>query len=293
MERFYRFGPVRICFRNFPHDGNWPFWEWKPDPWRAEDGEADFEIFYGTENFVKADQLLSEETTASCRRAYYLQEGGELLWQHLCLATGTVLLQLVLDAEGKRIFVTRDDTATYGIAAFEALTFLIFYAMLSRGILSLHGVLLEHNGNGFCICAPSGAGKTTHARLWRDHRNALILNSDRTTCFLDGDAWTAFGTPWCGTGGEAVNRNVPLKAVVILRRGVGNRAFPASASELFNLVLPHLAYPVRTATSAPRMLELLDKLLERVPVFVMECTPDEEAVAVLEKALEDCLDGTD
>lgn len=287
MDRFYQIGPARVCFRGFPHHGDWPFWEWKPEPWSAEEAKADLEILYDPAPTVKAEVLLSEERTSSCHRAYFLQSDGGLLWQHTDLPSGKVRLQLVLDAEGNCLRVIRDDTETHGIAAFEALTFLVFYAMLYRGVLTLHGALVEQEGRGFCICAPSGMGKTTHARLWRDHRNALILNSDRTTCFFDGKQWIAFGTPWCGTGGEAINRKVPLVAVVILNRGKCDRVSLATGEALLNLVLPNLTYPVRTEATTLLMLELLDRLLDQVPVLTMECTPRESAVEALENALKE------
>ena len=287
MEHFYEFGPARVRFRDFPRNGSWPFWEWKAEPWTAAAGDAHLEVLYEPKRFAKAGEMMHEECTPSCHRAYFIQPDGGLLWQHTDLPSGRVQLQMVLEADGTHLYLTRDETQTCGLASFEALTFLMFYAFLSRGVLTLHGALVEQEGRGFCICAPSGMGKTTHARLWRDHRNALILNSDRTTCFLDGKQWIAFGTPWCGTGGEAINRKVPLVAVVILNRGKCDRVSPATGEALLNLVLPNLAYPVRTEATTLLMLELLDRLLDQVPVLRMECMPRESAVEALENALKE------
>jgi hypothetical protein len=125
-------------------------------------------------------------------------------------------------------------------------------------------------------------GKTTHARLWRDHKNALILNGDRAACFHQQGQWFGFGTPWCGTSGEYLNRCVPLQAVVILQRGAENRV---SAAEGMSL-LSHGVYPTWDCAATETMLSLLDRFLEQIPVLRLECTPDAAAVDVLYQALE-------
>ena len=147
--------------------------------------------------------------------------------------------------------------------------------------------------SGFPFCAPSGEGKTTHAGFWREKKNALILNGDRASCFFDNDRLIAFGTPWCGTSGEALCRSVPLKAVVVLRRGTENRVRPVTGARALDLVLPNLAYPAREAETTLLALELLDRVLEKVPCFLLECTPDAEAAEVLDKALKEGFYGND
>ena len=65
----------------------------------------------------------------------------------------------------------------------------------------LHGVLMEWQGKGIILTASSGTGKTTHARLWREYENALIINGDRVLIRKEEGQWYAFGTPWSGSSG--------------------------------------------------------------------------------------------
>jgi hypothetical protein len=146
------------------------------------------------------------------------------------------------------------------MAALEALTFFVLPMLLVKKILTFHGVLLEHQGQGILVCAPSGVGKTTHARLWREHKNALILNGDRSPCYQKDGTWVAFGTPWCGTSGENVNRQVPVKALVLLRRGQQDQIVPMTAMEILTQVL-ELAICPAWPGFRERVLELLDGFL--------------------------------
>ena len=280
MEQFYRFGPVSVRFRELPHYPNWPFWRWKLDPFQTEGRLPDVTVSY--EPVSIEPQGLPVWTDDTAGREIYLQEDGTLLWQHTNPASGQLLLQFTVCPDWQTITLRADYSATMGMGAFESLTFLIFHAFLRRNVLTFHGALVEQNGRGFLLCADSGVGKTTHARLWRDHKNALVLNGDRATCYQHEGRWFGFGTPWCGTSGEYLNRQVPLQAVVILQRGKENRVSAANAMDL----LSHGVYPNWDLKSTEHMLELLDSFLEKIPVLLLECTPEPDAVETLYKALE-------
>ena len=67
-----------------------------------------------------------------------------------------------------------------------------------------------------------------------------------------------------------------------MRRGKENRVSAASAMEL----LSHGVYPNWDLKSTERMLALLDSFLKKIPVLLLECTPEPDAVEALYKALE-------
>ncbi|MGN0644691.1 MAG: hypothetical protein ACI4JH_07025, partial [Gemmiger sp.] len=140
-------------------------------------------------------------------------------------------------------------------------------------------------GQAFAVCAPSGTGKTTHARLWRDSKNALILNGDRAVVGKSGAGWTAYGTPWSGTSGEQINRHAPLKALVVLERAPQNSVERLQGLSAFGSVLPHLLYPAWDKPLAVTAIDGLNDLLETVPVYRLRCRPDAGAVDVLCRAL--------
>lgn len=286
MDKLYKIGPAILAFQSFPHNNLWPFREWKLDSYSIDTGNPDIVVKYDITPIKPGSTPLQTENSLHVRREMYELPDGSILWQQLNLPLEELQLQFVMSPNGRQITLTYDNTPTLGIGALESLTFLIFYAFLYHQILSFHGVLIEEGGNGFLLCAPSGEGKTTHARMWRDYKNALILNGDRATCFFDGHQWMGFGTPWCGTSGEYINRQVPIKAIVILSRGVENQAFPVNGPSLLDYVLPHVLCPSWNRDFTEKMLTLLDEFLKRVPVLHLQCTADIQAVDVLKNAME-------
>lgn len=156
---------------------------------------------------------------------------------------------------------------------------------MHNGRLTFHAALVEYRGSAFAVCAASGTGKTTHARLWRDCAGALILNGDRAVCAPTETGWAAFGTPWSGTSGEQIARRAPLRALVVLERAEENTVRRLEPSEAFAALLPHLLYPLWDRALAERALALTDDLLRRLPVYRLRCRPDEQAAAVLRRAL--------
>ena len=196
------------------------------------------------------------------------------------------MLCFSVDASWQTVSLMEDNTGSAGNAAFLWLTMMLPGACLKHGVLTFHGALVEYGGQAFAVCADSGVGKTTHARLWRDCKNALILNGDRAVCRETDGVWTAYGTPWSGTSGEQINRSAPLRALVVLERGGRNEAARLSLPETLPAILPHLLYPGWDRELSERAMERLDSLLCAVPVIRLRCRPDTEAVDVLCRALE-------
>ena len=284
MEKFYKLGPVILCMRNWPRDIRWPFAGWKLDAYATPAAPADILVEYNPAfSMEETDQWRVLEDSATAKRMEQHHANGWMLWKQV--GSDGSLLQFAICPEESRIVLVKDTTNSCGMAALEALTFFIFPLLWKHNILSIHSVLLEHNGQGILVAAPSGTGKTTHARLWRDTKNALILNGDRAACYQKDGKWMAFGTPWCGTSGEHINRCVPVCALVLLRQGQENRILPVGSMEMLAQIMPLLWQPLSPNIQG-NILELLDAFLKAVPVVGLACTPDADAVDTLETYLE-------
>ena len=150
----------------------------------------------------------------------------------------------------------------------------------------LHGVLMEWQGKGIILTASSGTGKTTHARLWREYENALIINGDRVLIRKEEGQWYAFGTPWSGSSGECVNRKVSLDAVVFLNRGQINEVYPVSPIQGMEKILPRIIAPKWHEKYSLMAIDLAIKCLEEIPLYELYCRPDAESVCTLKQALQ-------
>ena len=67
--------------------------------------------------------------------------------------------------------------------------------LLERQAVLLHASQAVLNGRGILFTAPSGTGKTTQARLWRDTLGADIVCNDRVILRRHAEGWRSYGFP--------------------------------------------------------------------------------------------------
>lgn len=275
----------------------WSIWTWKLDAFsiKEQDGQdktIDIEISLDKQkhkldyNLEELKLLYKEHTGLFCRKVYQLR-ASQTLWMFTGLneEKPEIFVSYIVNAQWNKIHLLQDNTETQGQAAFEYLAQMMPGVLAKQQMLTIHSALIEYQGVAFAVCAPSGVGKTTHARLWRDEKNALILNGDRTVCKKVDDQWIAYGTPWSGTSGEQINRQAPLKAVVVLKRSEENKVQKLSAMDAFREIFPQLMYPSWNQELTGIIMDILNQLLEDMPVYCLYCRPDREAVEVLEREI--------
>lgn len=158
--------------------------------------------------------------------------------------------------------------------------------LLPKKAALMHASHIDINGFSVLFTAPCGTGKSTQAELWRVHRNAEVVNGDKAGVFLkDGKAF-ACGVPFCGTSGICKNRNLPLKAIVVLSQGKENRVKHLTGFEALQGVINNLYLDFLAPGERQMCIDFVIELLEQVNVFSLQCTPDERAVEELEKVLD-------
>lgn len=152
--------------------------------------------------------------------------------------------------------------------------------------VTLHGVLLEDQGKGIVISAPSGIGKSTHAHFWQERYRALILNGDRVVCQKKDGKWIGYGTPWCGTSGEYINRDVEIKAVVSLERGGQNSVERIGVLETFMKMHSNLIVPPWDPQMANAGFALFEEMMPEVPFYALKCRPEEASAEILKREID-------
>ncbi len=153
-------------------------------------------------------------------------------------------------------------------------------------VFLLHAAVIEADGMGYAFFAPSGTGKSTHIRLWRTRfgKAVNIVNGDKPFIRRKGDAFYAYGTPWCGKERWQRNVCVPLGGICELARGVTDVCTRLSVSEATPILLSQTYLP-DTPEGAGHVLELLDGVMRQVPVFHLSCTKNPLAAEVACRAL--------
>ncbi len=189
------------------------------------------------------------------------------------------------------LFSNSDRTKTYIVNGkngdeYDELMIASVYSVLCREkTLFVHSATVDYNGEGIVFAGPSGIGKTTQAELWQKYAGAEIINGDKIFVRKTEDGFGVFASPWRGSSPYCLNRNVPLKAVVVLRQSKTNSIRRLKAEELFEYLVPHVFLPFWDEKCMEYALETLDMFLSETAVYLLECRPDEDAVKITKEVV--------
>ncbi len=149
-----------------------------------------------------------------------------------------------------------------------------------------HGAAISYNGGGYLFMAPSGVGKSTHIRLWRQHfgESVDIINGDKPIIRLTDNGFYVCSTPWAGKENWNKNVSFPLKAICFIDRANGDKPTCKSVSGCEERLLRQIYLP-REQSCAIKTLELADAICAQVPLYNLRADISEDSV----KAAFECL----
>lgn len=153
--------------------------------------------------------------------------------------------------------------------------------LVFHNVLLMHGSALCMDGQAIIFTAPSGTGKSTHARMWREAfgDRVWMINDDKPMLRIEAGLVTVYGTPWNGKHNLGCNASAPLKAIVSLNRGEENRIVPMGKAEAFP-VLRRQTFGSKDPAVAARILSLQAELLNAVDFCHLWCDQTPEAARV-------------
>ena len=153
--------------------------------------------------------------------------------------------------------------------------------LLEKDILLMHGSAIAVDGECYLFTAPSGTGKSTHTRLWREYfgDRAVMVNDDKPYLYRKNDRVMVCGTPWNGKHHLGDNIEAPLKASCVLHQAADNEIVKMTASEAMPKVFSQIYRPDK-AGDLSRTLVFISDMLETVPVYALGCNMDPDAARV-------------
>ncbi len=211
------------------------------------------------------------EGTAECR--YYVNAAGEEYLRAL--------------HDGKRHTVQLQHSYSSWMGRKMIMTAMGLDHLVARhdGLI-LHASYIDYKGKAYIFTAPSGTGKSTQADLWVKHRGAELVNGDRTCIrVIDGKLY-ACGIPPAGSSNVSLCRNLPLAALVYLEQAPVTTIRELNGFQAFRKILEGCSVNTSSTEDLNTVSDVIQKIVEHIPVAVLSCTPDESAVIALEKMIE-------
>ena len=157
---------------------------------------------------------------------------------------------------------------------------------LKKGILPFHGSALKIDNHAHVFIGPSGAGKSTHARFWQETFSDCVemINDDRPFLRFSENIYV-HGSPWKGKHQIGQNTSAELKSICVIKKGKRNYIHQITEAQAFPLILRQ-CFPFNDVTNVRMVLDMVDKLTKKVPVWELSCLKDRSAARIAFGAME-------
>lgn len=189
-----------------------------------------------------------------------------------------------------KVFASKDDGLLVNwnqYSSFLSMGLAFRYLLIKKNGLQIHCSSIEFEGKGLAFSAPSGTGKSTHVRLWRElyGDKVTIINEDRPAVRYINNTPMLCGTPWSGTSDNFTNKIVPLNSIVILEQSPVNSIERLTGLAVLHLLMPRCFLPYFDFDLMNEAMNTLERLVKDVPVYLLKCRPDFDAVELVRKCL--------
>lgn len=174
----------------------------------------------------------------------------------------------------KNIDKYKDDNR---IEAAEVLCFLGDLAdlLVNYNKILVHGASIEYKDKAYLFMAPSGTGKSTHIKYWKQALNDVhIINGDKP--IIDENGYV-YGTPWAGK--ERWNNPIShkLNSLIFIHRDTYNHIEKIDCKDCLDELLNGIYVPNNNINLT---LTLINKIFSNVNIYRMYCTNDVSAAEV-------------
>jgi len=210
---------------------------------------------------------------------------------------GGYTITMELPGRKQALFATHDwrflytdlSLITEGEAWFLNNFLIVAFGMASAPMktVKMHASVIEKNGRALLFLGKSGTGKSTHSRLWQQFvPGCSLLNDDEPVVRLGSNgSLHVFGTPWSGKTPCYKNKSAQVAAFVHLHQHPENILTPQKGLQAFTSLLQSASVMRSDSRHRENTTDTLSDILQLVPVYRLDCRPDEEAVRLTEKLM--------
>lgn len=186
-----------------------------------------------------------------------------------------------LDKEQVAYWQKKYNHISYDSAEYHWFSYCFFKQSIQHNSLFIHSSAVMYKDNVYLFSAPKGTGKSTHTKLWQQYFGddcTVIINDDKplVTISSTGNVM-AYGNPFSGKNDISSNTGGKLAGICFLHRGKENTVQSVSTDKALPLILSQTLVP-KVPSEKLELIRLIDKLLQMVSVYNMNCTMSTNAV---------------
>lgn len=156
---------------------------------------------------------------------------------------------------------------------------------LMQDSLVLHSSYVIYKDKAILFSAPSGTGKSTQADLWKKYKGAEIINGDRSILKLTGNTVQSHGIPFCGSSKINLNKSAPLAGIFLIEQAPENTIEKCSPAQAIRKIYSECSINHWNPNSIETAFQIIEKIVNRVPVYQFKCNISEEAVNLVHREL--------
>lgn len=234
--------------------------------------------------------------------SFYPSEKGDLIGEFDCgaadfgvyrLADGTYQILIALPGGGysgllqaspdfsRATIATRGENSARTFAVNNALMLVYAFAAAEKGVLLIHASVIKHQGKGYLFLGKSGTGKSTHSSLWLKHiEGSELLNDDNPVILVEDKCTCVYGSPWSGKTPCYKNDCAPIGAFVRIKQEPENHICREKPLQSFAVLLPSMSSMKWDKRVYDGICHSVTQLVERIPLYILGCRPDQEAAEV-------------
>lgn len=245
------------------------------EPFLSESGDTIFTLTVGSgETLAYTDELRQEDEgqtivcghTADGKPVFeFFSEGQKAGW--LVCTTDFHEARLLTAGQHEKF------------AADNALMILYALATACHQTALFHSSVVSLDGRAYMFLGKSGTGKSTHARLWLSHITGTeLVNDDNPVVRISDDGQAVvYGSPWSGKTSCYRNVSYPIGAIVNLSQAPHNHISRLNSVQAYAALVASISGKRWDLTIADGLHQTENALVGSVPVWHLECLPDEDA----------------
>ena len=188
--------------------------------------------------------------------------------------------RMLADANWQEVLLTTLDQTLYALN--NAVMLMYAMATAKKGTALFHSSVVEKDGKGYMFLGQSGTGKSTHSQLWIKYiPETQLVNDDNPVVRVNDDGTaTVYGSPWSGKTPCYRNVSYPIGGIVKLEQAPENRIRRLKGVAAYAEVVPSISGKRWDKALADGLHETENALVKNVPMWHLDCLPDEEAANV-------------